>query len=77
MKCGFKLGGGGGGGGGGDKGGGSFKMSFQIGNVPTPNAPENTFVFAIYEGHDSAANLHICLDQYREQISEINSSNRR
>ena len=50
---------------GGDKGGGSFKMSFQIGNVSTPNAPPNTFVFDIYEGHDSPSNLHICLDQYR------------
>ena len=27
----------------GDKGGGSFKMSFQICNVPHPNSVENTF----------------------------------
>ena len=59
---------------GGDKGGGSFKMSFQVGNISTPNAPENTHVFAIYEGHDSATNLHICLDQYRDQIKEISES---
>ena len=56
---------------GGDKGGGTFKMSFQVGNVSTPNAPENTFVFAVFEGHDSASNLHIALDQYQDQISEI------
>ena len=59
---------------GGDKGGGSFKMSFQIGNVSTPNAPANTFVFAIYEGHDSPSNLHICLDQYKDQITHISAS---
>ena len=59
---------------GGDKGGGSFKMSFQVGNVATPNSPENTCVFAIYEGHDSMNNLHICLDQYRDQIMEITNS---
>ena len=59
---------------GGDKGGRSFKMSFQIGNTTNPNAPENTCVFALYEGHDSAANLHICLDQYRDQISNISTA---
>ena len=59
---------------GGDKGGGSFKMSFQICNISTPNAPENTFVFAIYEGHDSATNLRICLDQYKEQITDMSRS---
>ena len=56
---------------GGDKGGGTFKMSFQVGNVSTPNAPENTFVVAIFEGRDSSSNLHIALDQYRDQIFNI------
>ena len=58
----------------GDKGGCSFKMSFQIGNVSTPNAPANTFIFAIYECHDSPSNLHICLDQYKDQITDISAS---
>ena len=46
-------------------------MSFQIGNVSTPNAPANTFVFSIYEGHGSPSNLHICLEQYNDQITDI------
>ena len=35
---------------GGDKGGGTFKMCFQILNVPNPNSPINTCVFSIFEG---------------------------
>lgn len=59
---------------GGDKGGGSFKMSFQLCNVPSPNAPDNTCVFAIYEAPDNVVNLHIALDQYQEQVCDISRS---
>jgi len=59
---------------GGDKGGGSFKMSFQLCNVPNPNAPHNTCVFAIYEGPDTAPNLHIAPDQYSDQIDTISAT---
>lgn len=38
---------------GGDKGGGSFKMSFQLGNVQNPNSPTNTCVFAVFEYRES------------------------
>ena len=42
-----------------DHGGGSFKMSFQVGNVLNPNKPENTVIFSITEAKlilDSAWN---------------------
>ena len=48
---------------GGDKDGGSFKMSFQIHNVPHPNSVENTCVFAAFQANDSTINLHIALDR--------------
>lgn len=59
---------------GGDKGGGIFKMFFQIGNTSNPNSPENTSLFALYEAHDSASNLRICLEQYGDQIADISTS---
>ena len=57
---------------GGDKGGGSFKMSFQICNVPQLNSAENTCVFA--EASDSAINLHIALDRYKDQVNNLNGT---
>ena len=59
---------------GGDKGGGSFKMSFQICNVPHPNSVENTCVFAAFEASDSALNLHIALDRYKDQVNNFNGT---
>ena len=56
---------------GGDKGGGSFKMSFQIGNVLHPNSVHNTVVFCAYEAADTSSNLHIALDRYTDQIRSI------
>ena len=58
---------------GGDKGGGSFKMAFQICNVPHPNSPDNTCAFCVFEAADNVTNLHIALDRYKEQIDRIAS----
>ena len=56
---------------GGDKGGGSFKMSFQIVNVPSPNSPQNTCVFCCFEADDNITNLHVALDRYQDQVAEL------
>ena len=56
---------------GGDKGGGTFKAALQIVNVPSPNSPDNTCVFCVFEASDSYTNLHIGLDRYREQVDEL------
>ena len=56
---------------GGDKGGGSFKMNFQIVNVAHPNSPANTCIFCIFMAYDSVTNLHIGLDRYSDQITDM------
>ena len=56
---------------GGDKGGGSFKMSFQLCNVSNPNSVENTCVFAVCNASDTPANLHVALERYRDQVSNL------
>lgn len=56
---------------GGDKGGGSFKAAIQLLNVPSPNSPVNTCVFACFEADDSTTNLHIRLDRYSEAIKTL------
>ena len=56
---------------GGDKGGGTFKMSFQIVNVPSPNCPQNTCVFCCFEADDSVPNLHVALDRFQDQEKEL------
>lgn len=58
---------------GGDKGGGTFKMCFQHLNVPSPNAPENTCVFSIFEAPDSYTNLQISLSRHSEEIMDLES----
>ena len=59
---------------GGDKGGGTFKMSFQVANIPNPNSPENTIVFSMFEAPDSYTNLSITLQPYIEQINELKTT---
>ena len=59
---------------GGDKGGGRFKMSLQLANVPKPNSVQNTFVFCCFEAGDSATNLHVGLDSYRDEINLLQST---
>ena len=57
---------------GGDKGGRTFKMSFQIVNVHTPNSVHNyTCVFCCFAADDSVTNLHSALDRYRDQVKEL------
>lgn len=57
----------------GDKGGGTFKMSFQICNINHPNSPANTCIFCIFLAYDSVTNLHIALDKYTEQITDLSA----
>ena len=59
---------------GGDKGGSSFKASVQIVNVEKPNSVRNSCVFSLFEASDSANNLHIALDQYRDDISHLQTT---
>lgn len=56
---------------GGDKGGGSFKAALQILNLPNPNSPLNTCVFACFEAGDSTTIMHICLDRYSQAMKSL------
>lgn len=56
---------------GGDKGHGSFKFVVQLVNVKNPNSQANTCILAIFKGNDSTANLWTALQQYRDQLEEI------
>ena len=58
---------------GGDHGGGSFKSTYQIANVLHPNKVENTVIFSIFTQKDSRANLRICLQRFKAQISKLQS----
>ena len=58
---------------GGDKGADTVKIVFQICNVPSPNSVQNTCVFAVFEGRDTATNLHVALDRYKPQIEHLST----
>lgn len=61
---------------GGDKGGdvlNTFKMNFQICNVPKPNSVHNTCVFSCFEAADSVTNLHSALDRFGDQVEQLMS----
>ena len=58
---------------GGDKGGGSFKMSFQLGNVSSPNSVNNTCVFTVFNASDTPTNVHVALSRYRDSVSSLQS----
>lgn len=58
---------------GGDKGGGTFKMSFQILNVESPNAPKNTCVFSIIDATDTYTNMKICLARHIDDMMDLES----
>jgi hypothetical protein len=49
----------------GDKGGSSFKVNFQVVNVPHPNSLQNTCVFTAFEALDSKTNLQMTLERYQ------------
>ena len=57
---------------GGDTGGGTFKMNFQLVNIQSPNSPQNTCVFAIFEAKDTTTNLHVALDRFQGDIENLN-----
>ena len=59
---------------GGDKGGGTMKLNFQICNVKAPNSTQNTCVFAMFEAPDSATNVHLVLERYNHQVSQLASA---
>ena len=62
-----------GGGGGGGKGADTVKIVFQLCNVPSPNSVQNTCVFAVFEGRDTATNLHVALDRYKPQLEHLSA----
>ena len=56
---------------GGDKGHGVFKLTIQLVNVPNPNSRANTCIVAMFKGNDSTANLWTAIQQYQEQLEEL------
>ena len=56
---------------GGDHGVGSYKQSFQVCNVESPNSVLNTTVFNIFEAKDTKPNLKTALLQYQADIHEL------
>ena len=56
---------------GGDKGRGSFKFQMQLVNVEHPNSVSNTSLLAVFKAGDGISNLHTALDQYHDQIKEM------
>ena len=60
---------------GGDHGGGTFKMSFQVGNVEHPNKPSNTVIFSHMEAKDYKSNLVLGLERFKLHISQFSKVN--
>ena len=56
---------------GGDRGGGSFKFSFQLANVKSPNAKQNIIPFLVFAAPDSPGNLSTTLTPYAEQVARL------
>ena len=56
---------------GGDNGGSSFKMNFQIVNVNCPNSINNTCVFTAFQAPDTITNMHVALDRYKDQLTDL------
>ena len=56
---------------GGDKGHGLFKFTIQLVNVLNPNSQANTCIIAMFMGNDSSANLLAALQQYQDQLEEL------
>ncbi len=46
-------------------------MNFQLLNVPKPNSVNNTCVFSAFQASDTVNNLHVALDQYTDQVAEL------
>ena len=56
---------------GGDKGGGMFKINFQIVNTQSPNSVHNTCVFSCFEADDTVTTLHVALDRFRTEVTQM------
>lgn len=52
-------------------------MCFQHLNVPSPNAPDNTCIFIMFEAEDSYTNLKIALERYSDIIKDLERKTRR
>ena len=59
---------------GGDHGGGSFKMSFQLANAPSPNAVKNTVVFLAASAKDTYSNLCTLLQPFTGEVLQLSTS---
>ena len=49
----------------------TFKMNFQILNVPAPNSVHNTCVFSCFEAGDSVTHLHSVLNYFKDQVKQL------
>ena len=58
---------------GGDHGAGSFKMSYQIADVQSPNSTDNTIAFSIFEAKDYHSSIKTGLTQFQEQVKAFQS----
>ena len=59
---------------GGDHGRQSYKESLQVCNTHNPNSKDNTVVFNIFEAEDYKPNLKTALNQYHEEIAQLQRS---
>ena len=60
MRCGLSW-----------KGHGVFKLTIQLVNVPNPNSRANTCIIAMFKGNDSTAKLWTAIQQYQDQLEEL------
>ena len=51
--------------------GGSFKASFQVGNVLEPNKSCNTVIWSIFEAKAYRSNLLLCLERFKAHIAQL------
>ena len=56
---------------GGDHGGGTFKLSFQLGNVRHPYSVKNTVPFLVFAAKDTPANLATAFKPYGTQLRQL------
>ena len=56
---------------GGDKGDGSFKVAFQVANLPCPNSTQHTVIFCVFEAPDTYPNVHTALAIYKEEVATL------
>lgn len=59
---------------GGDHGGKSFKLCFQLGNVPHPNSVKNTVPVITFAAKDTPSNLATAFQPYAEQVTALRNT---